>query len=58
MLQQRTRERRRHREKTRFPLSDSEGVLVLADRRVQADRRLGNIQAEWMDCASTERFWK
>jgi len=48
-LQNRKGERRRHREKTRFPLSDSGGVLVLEDRRSQPDRRLGNIEAEWID---------
>jgi len=48
-LQNRKAERRCHRENTRFPLSDSGGVLVLADRRSQPDRRLGNIEAEWLD---------
>jgi len=48
-LQNRIGERRCHREKTGFPLTDSEGVLVLADRRSQPDRRLGNIEAEWID---------
>jgi hypothetical protein len=48
-LPQRTGERRRQRGKTGFPLTDSEGVLVLADRRLQPDRRLGNIEAEWVE---------
>jgi len=48
-LQNRKGELRRHSEKTRFPLSDSGGVLVLEDRRSQPDRRLGNIEAEWID---------
>jgi hypothetical protein len=49
MLRHRTGERRSHSKKTRFPLSDSEGVLVLENRRVQPDRRLGNIETEWID---------
>jgi len=49
VLSHRAGERRHHSKKTRFPPSDSEGVLVLGDRRVQPDRRLGNIQVEWLE---------
>lgn len=42
-------DRRRCKTKTRFPLKDSKGDLVREDRRVQADRRLSGIQAEWSE---------
>jgi hypothetical protein len=48
MLRNRAGERRSHSNETGFPLSDSRGVLVLGDRRVQPDRSLGNIQVEWL----------
>lgn len=51
-------ERRHHREITKFPLSDSEGVLVLADRRLQPDRRLGNIETEWIDISLPASYLK
>ena len=33
---------RRGQQKAAFPLSDCDGVLVLADRRMQLDRRLSD----------------
>jgi len=49
MVCHRTGERRRHSNTTSFPLSDSQCVLVLENRHVQPDRRLGNIGAECID---------
>ena len=58
MLRHRTAERRYYGDKIRFPLRDSEGVLVLADRRLQPDRRLGNIEVEWLENRRSEIFGK
>ena len=58
MLCNRAGERRSHSNKTRFPLRDSRGVLVLDDRRVQPDRRLGNIEVEWLENRCTEIYGK
>ena len=37
---------RRGRHLAQFPLTDSDGTLVLADRRMQPDRRMHNLRAE------------
>jgi hypothetical protein len=58
MLCNRAGERRSHNSKTRFPLRDFRGVLVLDDRRVQPDRRLGNIEVEWLEGRRTEIYGK
>ena len=40
------KDRRRSRRCVNYPLRDSEGKMVLEDRRSQPDRRLGNIEIE------------
>jgi len=47
MFQRTPYDRRRCKAKTRFPVQDSNGELVLKERRVLADRRPAGIEAEW-----------
>ena len=42
-------DRRQNNEMPRFPLTDSNGKLILVCRRRIPDRRLHNIEAEWID---------
>jgi hypothetical protein len=42
-------DRRQNNEMPRFPLKDSNGKLILVCRRRIPDRRLHNIEAEWID---------
>ena len=49
MFQRSPHDRRHCKAKTRFPVMDSKGVLVQEERRMQADRRLSGIQAEWSE---------
>ncbi|MGB5540642.1 MAG: hypothetical protein WBO37_11170 [Gammaproteobacteria bacterium] len=49
MYERSPHDRRRSKAKTRFPVNDSKGELVQKDRRMQADRRLSGIQAEWSE---------
>jgi uncharacterized protein (DUF111 family) len=58
VLRNRMAERRQHKRKTEFPLTDSTGVRVLDDRRIQPDRRLGNIEAECVSIDHCESGWK
>jgi len=51
-MAKRNRQDRRCREgRTKFPLRDSGGELVRADRRARPDRRLSSIEVEWLDMA-------
>lgn len=42
-------DRRQRKVKAGFPLHDSLGRVIHAERRKQADRRLGNIETEWLE---------
>ena len=42
-------DRRQNNEMPRFPLKDSNGKLIRVCRRRIPDRRLHNIEAEWID---------
>jgi len=46
MLKKRSKGQRRWGMDTEFPLKDSSGILVIADRRRLTDRRLHNISLE------------
>ena len=52
MYERRPKERRQHKARTAFPVRDSNGELVRRERRVLADRRLCDIQAELDDPVS------
>ena len=49
MFERSLHDRRQCKAKSRFPVIDSKGVLVREERRMQADRRLSGIQAEWSE---------
>ena len=42
-------ERRQDKEMLRVPFKDSYGATIKGCRRKTPDRRIGNIQAEWLD---------
>ena len=42
-------DRRRAQSMPVVPFRDSRGLTIHEDRRKQPDRRLNNIQAEWVD---------
>jgi hypothetical protein len=42
-------DRRRANSMPAVPFRDSSGLTILQDRRKLPDRRLNNIQAEWVD---------
>ena len=42
-------DRRQNNEAPRFPLKDSNGKLIRVCRRRIPDRRLHNIEVEWID---------
>jgi hypothetical protein len=42
-------DRRRAESMPAVPFRDSRGLTIHEDRRKQPDRRLNNIQAEWVD---------
>jgi hypothetical protein len=49
-MQQRNPSDRRHGiARSAFPLRDSDGELVRAERRRQPDRRLAGIEVEWLE---------
>ena len=50
----RVADRRQNKEMPRFPFRDSNGVVVKECRRKNPDRRIGNIEAEWLSDAV---FW-
>ena len=43
------RERRHNKDMPRVPFKDSHGATITQCRRIIPDRRIGNIQAEWID---------
>ena len=43
------RERRHKEDMPRVPFKDSHGATIKECRRKIPDRRIGNIQAEWVD---------
>jgi len=43
------RERRHIKDMPRAPFKDSHGATITECRRKIPDRRIGNIQAEWID---------
>ena len=48
MAQERKKDRRKETGKTVFPLKDSEGCLILEERRMQPDPRLESaIEVKW-----------
>jgi hypothetical protein len=51
MVKRNRQDRRCWEDRTKFPLRDSSGELVSADRRTQPDRRLSGIEVEWLDMA-------
>ena len=42
-------DRRQNDDKPRAPFKDSNGKLILGCRRMLPDRRINNLQAEWID---------
>lgn len=48
-MNERSRQDRRQWKNTSFPLRDNHGHIVRGERRMQADRRLGRIEAEWQE---------
>ena len=42
-------DRRQSDDKPRAPFKDSNGKLILGCRRTLPDRRINNLQAEWID---------
>ena len=42
-------DRRSYRQRPEFPLRDSDGNLVLEDRRRVPDRRTASIEVDWID---------
>ena len=42
-------ERRHDKDMPRVPFKDSHGATIKECRRKISDRRIGNIQAEWID---------
>ena len=44
-----TRERRNYGQIKAFPLQDSDSQIVLADRRRVPDRRIRNIEVDWVE---------
>ena len=42
-------ERRQDKDMSRVPFKDSHGATIKGCRRKIPDRRIGNIQAEWLD---------
>lgn len=42
-------DRRRDTEMPAVPFRDSNGLIIFEDRRKTPDRRLNNIQAEWVN---------
>lgn len=42
-------DRQEDKDMHRFPFRDSNGTSIKACRRTVPDRRIGNIQAEWID---------
>jgi len=51
MTKRSQQDRRCRAGRTEFPLQDSSGELVSADRRTQPDRRLSAIEVEWLEMA-------
>lgn len=48
-MRQRSRQDRRKWKNTSFPLRDERGNVIRCERRMQADRRLGQIESEWLE---------
>ncbi len=42
-------DRRENKDMHRVPVKDSNGISIMECRRKFPDRRIGNIQAEWID---------
>jgi hypothetical protein len=42
-------DRRKWNHKAVFPLRDHHGNVIRCERRMQADRRLGQIETEWLE---------
>jgi hypothetical protein len=42
-------DRRVNKDMPRPPFKDSHGATIMESRRKTPDRRIGNIQAEWVD---------
>jgi len=42
-------DRRQNKDMPRVPFKDSNGITIKECRREIPDRRIGNIQAEWVD---------
>ena len=42
-------DRRQNDDKPRAPFKDSNGKLILGCRRMLPDRRINNLQTEWID---------